>query len=583
VSSLTVHSPSLQGLKIQVAATECNVEFCETASDNGSDCGSDCGYGYSYSYGSGFGRTNDTYKSTAKNPIGLIHDRVLPGNVLVICLAWLGALAQTDLIGRAIEILKSWQAKEPPSRSFMSERFHPAINASWITPADLRDAEWLARKCGLTTSLPQQLATPDDVLQLFGFIDQAKNALGVIGIKGFVKTSSKSAEAKAATHALASQRARRSKKVNTTTNRKTCRAEFLLDRTTRSSGLSYQPDFVRALKALSKWIGRIQNWFDPWITARSLQIAKSGLASSCIVTVAEKLSGSVEAFEVEFPLTSVFMALAVSEFSTRKAFTLESQSQGALNEHLQALLALVTEHEPRGLSAVALVLPLSEIYSRIPKEVVELIYSSWMKWAPLFGKFLQVQWDRGVWRCARRQMRVPPSMAPRFYRAVSKPSGYSGKPVNSSGYNAVADGWNNLVRGIRVAVSVGGINGSPFFIKIMQLIANDQFQWGQRAGKGVHPDVSVFDAITRQGIIPWQVVTSNPESMDTMRMLTCLSEACKASGVSLDSWVGLPQMRVTEVRHHVDMICGCAVPSMSVECADFLKSLGLFGAGDWSG
>jgi hypothetical protein len=487
--------------------------------------------------------------------------------------------SQTDLIGEAMEILKRWQTEEPPSGSFMSERFHPAINASWITPADRRDAEWLARKCGLTTSLPQQLATPDDVLQLFAFIDQAKNALGVIGIKGFIKTTNKSAEAKAAT-----QRDRRSKKVDTRTNRKTCRAELLLDKTNRSSGLSYHPDFVRALKALSKWIGRIQNWFDPWITARSLQIAKSGLASSCIVTVAEKLSGSVEAFEVKFPLTSVLMALIVSEFSTRKAFTLESQTQGALNEHLQALLALVTEHEPRGLSAVALVLPLSEIYSRIPKEDVEFIYSSWMKWAPLFGKFLQVQWDRGVWRCARRQMRVPPSMAPRFYRAVSsEPSGYSGKPVNSSGYNAVADGWNNMVQGVRVAVSVSEINGSPFFLKIMQLIANDQFEWGQIEGKGVHPDVSVFDDITRQGIIPWQVVTSNPESMDTMRMLTCLSEACKASGVSLDSWVGLPQMRVTEVRHHVDMICGCAVPSMSVECADFLKSLGLFGAGDWNG
>jgi len=501
--------------------------------------------------------------------------------VLALCATFLQGLTdQLPKIFQAIEIVTQWQNGKSAGRSFMSERFHPAINASWITPSDVRDGDWLKRKCSLSASLPHQLVSPDDASALFEFIEESKKALGVTGVKGFVLTSNKSAEKKAQEKAtkyatfLSLKRDPEKKKVNVPTSRKTCRAELLLDKDQRSPGLSYHPDFVRALKALSKWIGRTHLWFGPWITARSLQIAKSGLTSSCIVAVAEKLSGSVESFQNEFPLTSVFMALAVSEFSARKAFTLESQKQGALNPHLEALLALVTEHEPRGLSAVALVLPLSEIYTKIPKEDIDYIYSSWMKWAALFGKFLDIQWNRGVWRCSRRKMRVPPSRRHQ--------TGYSGKPVNSSGYNAVVDGWNNMVQGTRVAVSVGGISGAPLFLKGLQLIADDQFRMAQFANKPIHPDVLVFDAITRQGIVPWWVVTK-PDTIDTMKVITSLSQACTDAKVPLESWLGLPKKRTRDVKHHVDMICGCSVPAMSVECADFLKSLGIFGAGDWTG
>jgi len=584
-------SPSAE-VKIQIAQTNTNdlsdienqIDVSDDEQENSGydDCWggySDDYYGGYDDYESGYGRTNSVYQSTATDPIATLSDRILPGNVIKLCLRWLQAFAELPNVLEAIAILSEWQKVEPSTCSFMSERFHPAINASWITPSDVRDADWLKRKCSLSASLPHQLVSPDDANALFAFIEESKSALGVTGVKGFVLTSNKSAERKAqlkaSEYASYLSRKRDPKKVTVPKSRKTCRADLLLDKDKRSSGLSYHPDFKRALKALAKWIGRTHLWFGPWITARSLQIAKSSLTSSCIVAVAENLSGSVEAFQNEFPLTSVFMALAVSEFSTRKEFTLESQRQGALNAHLEALLALVTAHEPRGLSAVALVLPLPEIYTKIPKEDVDTIYSSWMKWASLFGKFLDIQWDRGVWKCARRKMRVPPSYRKRHF-------GYSGKPVNSSGYNAVVDGWNNMVQCIRVAVSVGGISGAPLFLKGMQLIADDQFKWGQAAGKECHPDVLVFDAITRQGIVPWWVVTK-PDEIDTMKVITSLSQACTTAGVPLESWLGLPKMRTEEVKHHVDMICGCSVPAMSVECADFLRSLGIFGAGDWTG
>jgi hypothetical protein len=530
-------------------------------------------------YGNFTRETHVVFQSSSKTPIDTLFDRILPGKVISLCLTFLRELPILPVIVQAISFLIEWETEVPQRRSMMSERFHPAINACWITPSDIRDADWLKKKCKLTTSLPHKLVTPDDVNTLFEFIEESKNSLGVTGIKGFVVTSDKLAEKKAqekaTQYAEYLSRKRDPKKVTVPKSRKTCRADLLFDKDKRSSGLSYHPDFVRALKALSKWIGRIHLWFDPWITARSLQIAKSGLTSSCIVDVAEKLSGSVEDFQEEFPLTSVFMALAVSEFSTRKSFTLESQRQGALNKYLDSLLTLVIENEPRGLSAVALVLPLPEIYAIIPKEDAQYIYFSWMKWAPLFGKFLDNQWERGVYKCARRMMRVPPT----FRR---HPSGYSGKSVNSSGYNAVIDGWNNMVQGIRVAISVGEITGAPFFLKGMQLVADDQFRWSKSSGKGCHPDVLVFDAITRQGIIPWRVVTK-PDEIDTMKLITSLSQACTVAHVSLESWLGLPKIRTTDVKQHTDMICGCTVPEMSVECADFLKSLGVFGARKWTG
>ena len=43
-------------------------------------------------YGGGYGRTNDLYQSKAKDLIGSLYDRILPGKVISLCLTWLQGL-----------------------------------------------------------------------------------------------------------------------------------------------------------------------------------------------------------------------------------------------------------------------------------------------------------------------------------------------------------------------------------------------------------------------------------------------------------------------------------------------------------
>lgn len=135
--------------------------------ENNDSYGNDNYYSdYDDNYNSGCCRTKDVYKSTAKDPITTLCDRILPRNVISICLTFLERSVGSSKVSETVVLLKKWQILETLierlSPSFMSERFHPPINADWIT-TDIRDAEWLKKKCSLSTSLPHHLVSPDDV------------------------------------------------------------------------------------------------------------------------------------------------------------------------------------------------------------------------------------------------------------------------------------------------------------------------------------------------------------------------------------------------------------------------------------
>ena len=100
--------------------------------------------------------------------------------------------------------------------------------------------------------------------------------------------------------------------------------------------------------------------------------------------------------------------------------------------------------------------------------------------------------------------------------------------------------------------------------------------------KKMDPNVAVFHELTAAGHLPWDAVL-HPESFDSSRVVTTLVESCTRNSCSLQTWLGLPKVRTEDVRVHVDMICGCPVPPMSSDCANFLTSLGIFGAHKWSG
>ena len=127
------------------------------------------------------------------------------------------------------------------------------------------------------------------------------------------------------------------------------------------------------------------------------------------------------ALPMSSPATYSLLVVCCSVFSERKAFTLESQKQGALNPHMEQLLTLARENELAAMRVVALFLPVREVFDLISDEDAVTIYHVSMAWLGELAGFIEEQWSKGVVKCSRRLMRVPPR----------------GAGVNSSGYNAV--------------------------------------------------------------------------------------------------------------------------------------------------
>ena len=435
--------------------------------------------------------------------------------------------------------------------SFMKPWFHPAPGTPWL-PSLMRDLEWIERK-GNLSPFPTEV-TPAAVRQ---WLESAKRVVGIVGVDGFVRTSDRKEEGK------------RGQKPGApwSTPRKTCRANFVLkplsELRTAGSPFKHHPDRIRAIKCLATLEGRLHLWKDAWLSAKTLPMAKTGLVSVLADQFITEMSGSWENFAQEFPATYSLLVVCCSVFSERKAFTLESQKQGALNPHMEQLLALARETEPAAMRVVALFLPVREVFDLVSVEDAANIYHVSMAWLGELAGFLEEQWSKGVAKCSRRLMRVPPR----------------GAGVNSTGYNAAADTWENLRRSQSVSAQRAGIVGAPVILKVLQLIADDQFRMGNAS---VNPNTHAYKEVTSAGVLPWHAVL-HPESFDTCRALTVLLEACRTHKLSMDSWVGIAKLRSGEVSKPVDMICGCAVPSMSPECADFLKGVGLFGAGPWTG
>ena len=452
--------------------------------------------------------------------------------------------------------------------SFMKQRFHPVNNADFL-PAMENEIKWITQK-GKLSNFPSK-ATPTNIKN---WMEEVKDVLGIIRVKGYILTSDKNEESKRGLKASKGGRIysyySRDLPIN---RRKTCRANFDLlphkQLVKKGTPFKYFPDRKRAIKLISKLDGRLHNWKDSWITAKTLPIAKTGLVSVLADQFVEELCGSWDNFFLEFPATYSLLAICCSVFSERKAFILESHKQGALNVYTHNLFSIVKETEPKGLKIVALFLPTWEVFSAISVEDSKVIYETSMFWLNHMASFLDEQWVKGYDKCVRRKCRVPPR----------------GSKVNSSGLNAVADAWMNLRRFQTVSAKRASIEGAPLILKVMQLIADDQFGWG---GGLVNPNANVFKEITSAGVLPWNVLL-RPESFDTRQALTAVLDAVRnlnpeeEKKSSIDSWIGVAKLRTSEVSNPVDMICGCAVPSMSEECANILKDFGIFGAKPWTG
>ena len=523
--------------------------------------------------------------------------QALPRNVQ--CSGYAGAVVGSGSTCDASAAITSWkdelgQEYNPYQYSFMGggkNRFHPGADFFYL-PTAHKEIKWIKGKVpSFAGTLPDAVTTPAEWKEVHSCLKMVMDIVGATGVSHYIKTTNK-AEAtrvaenvvkqshKARAKALGeAKKARAAGKVHIYSmpphvrapkiNRETCRGELVLSQpsvnaTCKSTLFKnlFFGDYKRALKFTSEFAGRVHEWSDSWVTAHSLRIAKVGLVDAALDTYAEELKS--------LPVTASFLALAVAEFGARKEFTLESQKQGALNPHLQILLRVIKNREPSGLKLIAYILPSEEIFREVyalSPEVILDIHSKWTEWMGVFALFLDSEWKKGVGKSSRREMRVLPR----------------GSHVNSTGWNSVADAWQNGCRFLRLTAIVCGIQGQPLYLKVLQLIANDQFQWGEEAEKKMDPNVAVFHDITTQGFLPWNAVLY-PERFDNVRIVTALAESCTTHACSLGGWLGVPKIRTEDtVRVHVDMICGCKVLPMSSECAEFLTFLGIFGSNEWDG
>ena len=474
------------------------------------------------------------------------------------------------------DIVLAWRAElgYPHGAIGMEASFHPSPRLAFLTPALENDMRWMSSK-GRFPAYTKSNDDAADVLSLIEWLNIASVAVGITGIKGFVKTSSKTEEARCAEKARRAMPRRRDggyprfvmkRRIGfSSETRKTCVAKFILapQKTMRTTRFKYHPDRIRAIKCLSVLVGRMKIFWPAWISSKTAPIAKSGLVTPLLTEVLTDMGETIESFVEKYPAAALLLATTVSTFSGRKAFTLKSQKQGALNDYQIRILDIVYASEPTALRAIALILPINEVYSKIPQEDAVRVYQHSMKWLNLCGRFYSEQWSKGVAKCVRRSCRVPPK----------------GTKVNTTAVNCVADAWMNLRRFQTISASHGKIPNAPLILKLMQLVANDQFKWG--AGK-IDSNARVFKSLTTQGIYPWEAVLS-PTIFDTRKALTVLMEACKEAECGVETWLGIAKLRKGDVTAHVDMICGCPVPPMSKECADFLVSMGMFGAREWAG
>ncbi|KAF0982149.1 hypothetical protein FDP41_012010 [Naegleria fowleri] len=319
--------------------------------------------------------------------------------------------------------------------------------------------------------------------------------------------------------------------------------------------------YNRVLLVAGKLRGRLSRFFDAYVTGLCARIDKSGMITQTFSPEYYLFENDIKTLVSEDSkfdiLTVLFGCMAVSEFSVRKAFTIESQMQGGLDELLSYLLTLMRGREEQTKwEIVGSVFPVEDIMNRMNEETKSCLLAQFLSIQIPIAKFLESQWLKGVDKCTQKDMMVP-------RRGTTE--------INTSGWNAASGAWNNAIRFIR-AISKSMGQEAPLIMKCMKLTAADQMRWAQMAGKEEPDDVPVFKKLTlEKHITPWGIVLETVKATKED-----IISACKECNVDPKKWLGYAQERSTESKIHQDMICGCVVPNVaSVQM--LLKSLGAFG------
>lgn len=515
--------------------------------------------------------------SNDQSGIGLVYGRKPIDQVLQYCQS---TITDKNVLGIISSYNDEIGAQYDPGwgASFMASHFHPPLNMNFLTEKFMNEIGWVTKKCGyfqhgvtvekayakgsyafIASKKPLEMPQANPV-SLLNWANQVMLCAGLENTGKFVKTSNAKEELK---RGLKASRGRRG---NALPPRKTCKAimKKLPQAMLKGTPFAYYGNRQRAIRCVSKLLGRLKIAYPAWLTANALPIAKSGLIHQLIEQFVNELYCSWSIFVKLAPASASLVLICISVFSERKElFNEKGQKQGGLNKHMEALLNLVLTNEVKACPIIGLILPFKNVYENIPEKYATCIYDTSMIWLKHMAKFMDEQWNKGVKKAVRRTCRMLPS----------------GAGINTAGYNACADAWMNLRRFVNVSAQYIRIV-PPLILKTMQLIADDV--WKMNSGTA-HVDAHIYKSITAYDetegrVLPWDVIL-RPETWDVNLAMKRLLMAIEEHNGNIETWIGISQLRKVETKEvPCNMICGVKVPQMSHECAEFLKRLGIFGA-----
>lgn len=430
-----------------------------------------------------------------------------------------------------------------------------------------------------------------DVATMWATICELMATIGATGIAGFVKQTDRVREVRTQTRPNRRTDLFPGRRPTPPKKRKTKNAVFKWIKPTRCEtkkftignfkrcrsrdeglqifhGKSPHEIWCMACKITSKGLGRLASWFPAWIVATCAPIGKTGLTYKLDDV---ELGGELLA-------TDAFISTVSALWAARKAFTTEKQGPGGLNKYTAFWLQKLKELQPEGLGYIAYLIPDVELWLHVPSETCEALLVEIQVMRRVIAIYLDIQWERGVWKSTRRGMRVLPSGARRGCVGCQRR-----KPISSSGWNVVAEAFCKLSDFSQVIHVRLGLP-CPFRREVPQLIADDQFRMFVRMhGDTDRPDVTGFDALTRAGLFPWR------SDFDDARAMVVIAEACGLERVATMS--SPRRVRVDDaVRRSIDMVCGVAITGPNTEAyyGDVthypeLVELGFAGAHVWTG
>ncbi|EFC36369.1 predicted protein [Naegleria gruberi] len=329
-------------------------------------------------------------------------------------------------------------------------------------------------------------------------------------------------------------------------------------KTNLHSSLWHFRKYNKLLDICGRIRGRLCNVSHPYITGVATRIDKSGMTTFIFKDehyMFDETSYESIMNDIDVP-SVVFVAMAVSLFSVRKEFTLNSQIQGKLDPFLVNILDICRlRNEKTRWDLIASVYPMEDIVSNLSGEGKLKLLSNFLDLQIPMAFFLQKQYDIGVKYCIEKGMSVPRS---------------GSSSVDSTGYNAVVGAWNNSIRFIRMITKTLN-QPPPMLLKCMKLTAADQMKMFSMYGRGEHADVALFVELVKKGITPWGIIIGNCSVA-----IEDLIKLCKKFKIDPNTWLGYTNYRVSDDFVFNELICGCVIPNTSI-AQSILKKLNAYG------